>query len=250
MSFTQTLISDSRVLWNLLASPTKGNTHRERLNNFYQGQASSYDSFRQRLLHGRQEMITAMPVKMGDVWVDLGCGTGENIERFGDRLSVFSAIHLVDLCEPLLKVASERRSRLAEPDKLTLHEADATRVVIPDASADLVTFSYSLTMIPDWFAAIDNALRILRPGGYLGVADFFVSRKHASGDEARHGWLTRTGWPTWFAMDNVFLNPDHLPMLRRRLDTVTLVQNRGHLAYLPFFKVPYYVFVGRKPLAV
>ena len=33
-------------------------------------------------------------------------------------------------------------------------------------------------MIPDWFAAVDHAWRLLRPGGTIGVVDFYVGRKH------------------------------------------------------------------------
>ena len=33
---------------------------------------------------------------------------------------------------------------------------------------DIATCSYSLSMIPDWYAAIDNALANLKPGGQLG----------------------------------------------------------------------------------
>jgi len=247
MSITETIRSDGRALWHLLAASNRGETHRDRLNQFYRGQADVYDSFRKRMLHGRQEMIDALPLEPNSVWVDLGCGTGENIERFGDRLKLFSQIHLVDLCEPLLKVAKSRRE--AYPSAaITLHEADATQFSLGDQMADVVTFSYSLTMIPDWFAAIDNAMRLLRPGGLIGVADFFVSRKHVEKTGVQHGWATRTLWPAWFAMDNVHLEPDRLSMLRRRFDTVSLAQNRGHIAYIPFFKVPYYEFVGRKPL--
>ena len=53
--------------------------------------------------------------------------------------------------------ADGRTSRAAAADATTFQ---------PDAGkADVVTFSYSLTMIPDWFAAIDNALAMLRPAG-------------------------------------------------------------------------------------
>ena len=30
-------------------------------------------------------------------------------------------------------------------------------------------FSYTLSMIPDWFAALENARRLLKPGGTIGV---------------------------------------------------------------------------------
>ena len=32
----------------------------------------------------------------------------------------------------------------------------------------------ALVMIPDWKKAVDNALRLLRPGGHIGVCDFTV----------------------------------------------------------------------------
>ena len=51
--------------------------------------------------------------------------------------------------------------------------ADATRFRPPEGAADVVTFSYSLTMIPDWFAALENAAAMLKPGGTIGVVDFY-----------------------------------------------------------------------------
>ena len=50
-------------------------------------------------------------------------------------------------------------------------EADATTFVPKEGYADLITFSYSLTMIPDWFLAIENSLKLLRPGGQIGVTN-------------------------------------------------------------------------------
>lgn len=247
MSATSSLRSDGRALFHILAASNRGETHRDRLDNFYQGQADVYDSFRKRMLHGRQEMIDALPLKADSVWIDLGCGTGENLERFGGRLKTFSQIHLVDLCTPLLNVARSRIDTISGPP-IHVHEADATQFDLPGGQADLVTFSYSLSMIPDWFAAIDNAMRLLRPEGVIGVSDFFVSRKHAHGSDVQHGWLTRTGWPIWFGMDNVSLEPDRLSMLRHRFEEISISQHRGKIAYIPFFKVPYYVFVGKKPV--
>jgi S-adenosylmethionine-diacylgycerolhomoserine-N-methlytransferase len=116
----------------------------------------------------------------------------------------------------------------------------------PEAPVDVVTFSYSLTMIPDWFAAIDNALQMLKPGGVLGVVDFYVARKVPAAGTARHGWWTRTFWPTWFAMDNVFPSADHLPFLQRHFDVLHFEEHRAKVPYIPVIRVPYYLFVGRK----
>jgi S-adenosylmethionine-diacylgycerolhomoserine-N-methlytransferase len=126
---------------------------------------------------------------------------------------------------------------------------DATSFRPVEAAADVVTFSYALTMIPDWYAAVANAEAMLRPGGTIGVADFYVSRKHPAAGMTCHGLPTRTFWPLWFGIDNVFLSPDHLPLLRHRFETVSLGEARSRVPYTPFGKVPYYTFLGKKPAA-
>jgi S-adenosylmethionine-diacylgycerolhomoserine-N-methlytransferase len=109
-----------------------------------------------------------------------------------------------------------------------------------------VTFSYALTMIPDWYAAVANAEAMLKPKGVIGVVDFYVSRKHAADGMIRHGWMTRAFWPLWFGIDNVFLSPDHLPLLQNRFETIALHEERARVPYVPFGRVPYYAFRGRK----
>ena len=238
-------LQDLRVLWQMVFHPTRGTTHQERLDSFYAGQASAYDQFRQRLLHGRREMIDAMEVPENGVWVDMGAGTGENAERIGPRLSNLSQLYLVDLCPSLLGVARERIKKHGWTN-VTAIEADATTFVPPTGTADIVTFSYSLTMIPDWFRAIDQALTFLKPGGTLGVVDFYTARKYPADGMARHSWITRTFWPAWFGSSNVFLHPDHIPYLQSRLQQTKLVEGKAKVPYLPWLRAPYYQFIGRK----
>ena len=113
---------------------------------------------------------------------------------------------------------------------------------------DLVTFSYSLTMIPDWFAAMDNANALLASDGTLGVVDFYVARKHPEAGLHANGWLQRTFWPAWFANDNVFLSADHVPYLRRIFPSHTLLERLAKVPYVGLVmpNVPYYIFVGSR----
>lgn len=239
-----TLLNDLKVLSHLTLRRNSGRTHQERLEQFYGGQADDYDGFRKRLLSGREALVEAMPTRNGDVWVEMGGGTGANLEFLGKRITELRRVEVVDLCEPLLEVA---RRRIAEQqwNNVQTVRADAT-TYRPGQPVDAVLFSYSLTMIPDWFAALQNAWEMLKPGGHIGVVDFYVSRRHAETPHAQHGWLTRTGWPIWFAMDNVFLSPDHLPMLKRWFEPVRTEETRARIPYLPLVKVPTYQFIGRK----
>jgi S-adenosylmethionine-diacylgycerolhomoserine-N-methlytransferase len=102
-------------------------------------------------------------------------------------------------------------------------------------------------MIPDWHAALDNALAMLKPGGVLGVVDFYVSAAKPAPGLARHGAFARFFWPRWFAHDGVRPNPEHLAALQARLPDHELHEALAPVPYLPLLRVPYYRFIGRMP---
>ena len=155
-------------------------------------------------------------------------------------------LYVVDLSSSLLAVARQRVAARGWKN-VELDQADATYFVPAGGPVNVVTCSYSLTMMPEWFAVLDHAFELLSPGGVIGVVDFFVSRKHAGEMMVQHGWWTRHFWPGWFGRDNVHLSADHLPYLRRRFDTIALHQEWAPIPYLPGLRVPYYRFLGRKP---
>ena len=80
------LLADAKTLFHLVASPIRGQNHAERLESFYSKQAHGYDSFRERLLQGRRELCAKLPLQPGMHWVDLGAGTGANLEFAADRV--------------------------------------------------------------------------------------------------------------------------------------------------------------------
>lgn len=234
-----------RTLYHLTLSPIRGDTHEERLDSFYAGQADDYDAFRKRMLHGREELFARLPVVSGGSWVDVGAGTARNGELFADRIAQFGSVTFVDLSKALLAVADRRLKDRGWTGARTLH-ADATSLPLADASVDLVTFTYSLTMIPDWFAAIDEACRVLKPGGVIGVVDFYVSRRYPADGRVRHSYFARNFWPFWFGNDNVHPSADHLPLLERRFETQLVEERVGKLPWVPLLRAPHYRYLGVK----
>ena len=236
------LLADSRVLWQMLRGQSRAGSAAERLQAFYAPQASRYDAFRERLLHGRAELIERLPTPRDGVIVELGGGTGSNTERFGGRLQALRRYVLVDLCPALLEQA-QPRARLY--GNVELVEADVT-LFRPPEPVDCVFFSYALTMIDDWRAALANAMAMLKPGGTLGVVDFYVSAAKPQPGFVRHSRWDRWFWRRWFAHDGVMLSPDHLETLASAMPESVRLERRGAIAYLPGLSVPYYIFVGRK----
>ncbi len=241
------IASDLKILYHLVLKPVRGKDHAARMESFYGGQAEAYDDFRKRLLKGRRELWDAIGVPKGGVWVDMGAGTGSNIEYFGEKIHQLEKIYAVDLSASLLEVARRRFQERGWPMAEAV-EADATTYRPEQGLVDVVTFSYSLTMIPDWFAAVENAAKMLKPGGRIGVVDFYVSRKYPADSFKRHSWATRNFWPVWFAGDNVFPSPDHAPFLHQHFEPIHFTENRAKVPYLPLLRVPYYTFIGQKPL--
>ena len=239
-----TLIRDLKTIYRM-ARPIRGETHGERMDSFYGHQAYHYDEFRKRLLSGRRQLHESSHLPRRGIWVDMGGGTGSNLEFMGEEVRQFEKIYIVDVSCSLLAVAASRIRRHRWTN-VEIVNTDATAFEPPEA-ADLVTFSYSLSMIPQWFAAIDQAFAILKDGGRVGVVDFYVSQKFSNSGRGRHNWWTRTFWPAWFASDNVQLTPDHLEYLSYVFEELEFASESASMPFLPLLgRVPYYRFIGSK----
>ncbi len=228
------LAADARVLWRMARGQPRAGSHAERLQGFYAPQAGRYDAFRARLLHGREALIADLGIPAGARVVELGCGTGANLATL-DRarpLAELASVHLVDLCPALLEQA---RRRAAGHDNVEVVEADAT-TWRPCAPVDRVYLSYSLSMMPDWLAVLDNAHAMLAQGGRIGVVDF----------HAPDGSLGKWFWGAWFRHDGVHITDAHLPALRARFHELSVARLRAPIPYLPWALVDYYRFIGEK----
>lgn len=83
-----------------------------------------------------------------------------------------------------------------------------------------------------------NAVAMLRPGGTLAVVDFCLS---AAQPALQSRFLKR-----WFAHDGVHLSLEHVPALCAVLPERQCVQCFTSISYLPFLRVPYYLFLSTR----
>lgn len=74
----------------------------------------------------------------------------------------------IDLSEPMLRRLIDNAGGTAPFPILV---GDATKLPFVDSSYDAVLASHVFHLIPDWRAAADEAVRVLRPGGRL-IVDF------------------------------------------------------------------------------
>ena len=272
-----------------LKSTTSGinaNEHQARLEQFYSGQAQIYDETRKRLLKGRSTMLKLcaaqlrqvypcqIPFVNGDrfgisnynaspslsptflscagkrfAWVDVGGGTGENIERMNQffPISNFERVYLVDITPSLCDIARKRFQRLGWSNVKVVC-VDASKFKIPKEDGDdldiaLVTMSYSLTMIESFYPVIDQLQKLLAPTGIFGVADFYCPTKRSADPTRQISWLMRWFWAIWFDLDNVYLSPGRREYLEHKFKTVKQISKMNPFIK-PFVKIPYYVWIG------
>ncbi len=239
------LIADLKTLRQLVFHRIEDGSHESRLNAFYRDQAEDYDRFREKLLHGRKDFYESIPIRKGMTWVEMGAGTGRNLEYLGQRIFDLRKIYLVDLAESLLSLALQRKK------KFQWMNAEILRKDIvhfePENLVDTVVFSYSLSMIPNWIGALEKAYEILKPGGEIHIIDFYVAPIFSDLGMKQHSWWTRIFWPTWFGFDHVRIDSNIPLYLKNRFQTISLTEHQGPVPYLKLLgNVPYFCFHGRK----
>lgn len=122
---------------------------------------------------------TFHPAWMMIFWLQVGGGTGYNIEKMNSYVSVpefFSAVYLVDLSPSLCEVARERFTRLGWKNVHVICEDARTFSLDPSSAsvesvvtfggndqkhrikADFVSMSYSLSMIPEYVRQLRPAI--------------------------------------------------------------------------------------------
>jgi S-adenosylmethionine-diacylgycerolhomoserine-N-methlytransferase len=239
------LTSELITIYEMVFRKTAGHSQKERLENFYSNQAAYYDDFRKTLLRGRQELYKKIQIPDQGIWIEMGGGTAANLEFLGEHIYRLKKVYVVDLSPSLLQIARERiqRNRWSHVE---LVEADMTTFQ-PKEKADVITFSYSLSMVQKWFEAIDHGLSLLKNEGQIGVVDFYISPKYQASGLTQHNWWTRHFWPMWFGFDNVTLHSYAFEYLLAKTKTEWLAEQTTTMPYIPMLgSVPYFQFVGRK----
>jgi arsenite methyltransferase len=140
--------------------------------------------------------------------LDLGCGRGAVLLAAAKRLPRGRAIG-VDLWQAD-QTDNSAQSTLANADlegvadRVELHTADMTALPLPGESVDVVVSNLAIHNIPGSPGrrqALNEAVRVLRPGGRLAVADLWETRQHAA-RLSELGWRNvrrrNLGWRMWY----------------------------------------------------
>src|SRR3954465_9257156 len=152
------------------------------------------------------ELLDRLHLRGGERILDLGCGRGAVLLLAAQYLTTGRAVG-VDLWRRVDQSGNSpeatRRNALAEgvADRVELHTADMAALPFDDNSMDVVVSSLAIHNIGGRAGrekAVSEAVRVLRPGGRLLIADVRGTRPHQA-QLARIGMNEVTGrrlrWP-------------------------------------------------------
>lgn len=180
---------------------------------------------------GRREAIAAAE-KVGGRILEVGVGTGISLPHY----SPDSRIVGVDISDHMLDKARERVRRLDLGNVEAIRVMDAEDLEFPDNSFDVVVAQYVVTAVPNPERALDEFVRVVRPGGEIVITTRIGAERGLRGsiEKTLMPVTTRLGFRTEFLWERY-------EAWAARNGRVTLAENRplpplGHFSLVRYKK--------------
>ncbi len=146
---------------------------------------------------GLGEMRREVLARASGRTLDLGAGTGVNLEHFPD------AVTELVMAEPSEHMFKRLQEKAGGRDGVELVRAPAESLPFAEDSFDTAVFTLVLCTVPDPAAALAEAARVLKPGGTL----LFVEHVRSQ-DPGSARWQDRFERPWRFLADGCHCNRD------------------------------------------
>jgi len=167
--------------------------------NAYDRWAPVYDlTFGAVFRSGRSASIEAAE-RIGGRILEVGVGTGISLPQYSRRNKIFG----VDISEEMLRKAHKRVDELGLENVEGLEVMDAEKLDFPDGAFDVVVAQYVVTAVPNPEKALDEFVRVLRPGGEIVVATRIGAETglRRNIEHMLQPVVRRLGWRTEFSFE-------------------------------------------------
>lgn len=147
-----------------------------RVQGVFRSVASKYDVMNDAMSFGihriwKDAMMDWLAPRPGQKLLDVAGGTGDISFRFLKRAGRGDAT-VLDLTEPMLVEGRKRAEANAMSDSLDWVVGDAMHLPFEDNTFDVYTISFGIRNVTRPQEALNEAFRVLRPGGRLMVLEF------------------------------------------------------------------------------
>jgi ubiquinone/menaquinone biosynthesis C-methylase UbiE len=119
----------------------------------------------------RDAYLDLLEIAPGEHILDVGCGSGAVTREIARRTGRRGLAVGLDPSRELLVVARELAQEAGVGDRVEFREGNTLELPFPDSSFDAVLCVTVLSHVPRGEAAVPELVRVLRPGGRLGIFD-------------------------------------------------------------------------------
>jgi phosphatidylethanolamine/phosphatidyl-N-methylethanolamine N-methyltransferase len=167
----------------------------------YETWAKFYDWIYSWLLMFSHRRVATAASAAGKRILEVGVGTGLVLRYYAPHTEVVGA----DLSIHMLRKAQEKVTKLSLGHVKGLTAMDACKLGFADASFDVVSVPFVITLVPDPEGALAEIARVLKPGGEITI----ISRFGAEGglqarfEQAIAPLMKRVGWSSAFKVSRV-----------------------------------------------
>ena len=153
---------------------------KEKIQQMFDGIAPDYDrlnhlmslgvdrSWRRRAL--REIVTPGQPQQL----LDIACGTGDFALAQARKMHADSHITGLDLSEGMLAVMREKVAKAGLDGRISCEQGDCEQMRFADGSFDCATIAFGIRNFAHREAALEEILRVLKPGGRLVILELSV----------------------------------------------------------------------------
>ena len=118
---------------------------------------------------GRNYLVKKV-IRPSDYILDAGGGTGLTALKVAKKLNEKGRIVILDFSEKMLEKAQEKAKKLDVNKKVETKLGDMYEIPFADETFDCVLSTYSTCPLENPMEAVKEMIRVLKPGGILGIA--------------------------------------------------------------------------------